>query len=137
MHCCDYFIQFANLLNGSLLIACLRFFLMLKCSPPKRFIGGEPLRINLCLLLILALELQGKSKVEQFCKVKGEVYYADCRTEGKDKDSCKLEAEIAHHSCFLERAELQQKINSIKSKSKGSVSGKVLEKVLGFGLKAL
>ena len=110
---------------------------MLKCSLPKRFIGVKQLRSNLCLLLMLALELQGKSKVEQFCKVKGEVHYADCRTEGKDKESCKLEAEIAHHSCFLERAELQKKINSIKSKAKGSISGKVLEKVLGFGLKAL
>ena len=110
---------------------------MLKFSSPKRIIGDDRLYINLFLLFILAVELQGKSKVEQLCKVKGEVHYADCRSEGKSKEACKLEAELAHHGCFLERAELQQKINSIKAKSKGSVSGKLLEKLLAFGLKAI
>jgi hypothetical protein len=92
---------------------------------------------KLSLLFILGVELQGKSKLEQFCKIKGEVHYADCRTEGKNKGTCKLEAELAHHSCFVERAELQQKINSIKTNAKGATSGKILQKLLALGAKAL
>ena len=92
--------------------------------------------IRLFLLFALAAELHGKSKVEQLCKFKREVHYADCRTEGKNKESCKIEAEVAHHQCSLERAQLQQKINSVRSKVKSSISGKVLQKLLALGVKA-
>ena len=92
--------------------------------------------IRLLLLFALTTVLNGKSKVEKLCKFKREVHYADCRTEGKNKESCKLEADVAHHRCHLERAELQQKINSIRSKAKSSISGKVLEKLLAIGTKA-
>ena len=92
---------------------------------------------KLSILFILGLNLQGKSKVEQFCKIKGEVHYAGCRTEGRGKGTCKLEAELAHHSCIVERAELQQKINSIKTNAKGATSGKILQKLLALGAKAL
>ncbi len=92
---------------------------------------------KLSILLILGLNLQAKSKEEQFCKIKGEVHYADCRTEGKNKGTCKLEAELAYHSCFVERAELQQKINSIKTNAKAVTSGKILQKLLALGAKAL
>lgn len=92
--------------------------------------------VRLLLLFALTTALSGKSKVEQLCKLKREVLYADCRTEGKDKESCKIEADLSRHRCMLERVELQQKINSIRATVKSSFKGKVLKKLLALGANA-
>lgn len=92
---------------------------------------------KLSLFLVLVTTLQGESKVEELCKLSGAVRYSDCRAEGKDKQTCKLEAEVEHHTCFLKKMELQQKIQSIKAKEKGSFSGRLVQRLSTLAAMAL
>lgn len=106
-------------------------------SHDKACEGSPIMLVRLIVFVVLVTPLSAKSLLERFCKAKREVAYADCRSEGRSKDSCRLEAETGLHSCMLDRIELQRKLLAAKQSGKESLTGKVFKRLLTIGLKAI